>query len=80
MSESHRRRWRPTRKHWILAGVAVAAIVAVGVGAAAFVASSGPTVPVNTTVNGIDIGGLTRDEAVVKVRQQVAKPAAKPLE
>ena len=80
VSESHRRRWRPTRKHWILVGVAGAVILAVGVGAVAFVASSGPTVPANTTVNGVDIGGLTRDEAVAKVREQVAKPAAQPLE
>ena len=80
MAESHRRQWRPTRTQAIaggaVAGVFVALLVVVGL----FAALSGPSVPSGTTVNGVDIGGMGRDEAVLTVREQVAQPAAEPLE
>ncbi len=80
MAESHRRRWRPNRTQAIaggaIAGVVAALLLVVG----AFALLSGPTVPPGTTVNGVDIGGMGRDEAVEVIREQVARPAAAPLE
>ena len=57
---------------WSLAAVIVAALV--------MVALSRPAVPPNTTVNGVDIGGLSRDEAVALLREELIRPAAEPLE
>lgn len=75
MTESHRRPWRPSRLQ------IVAASVLVVVGLAALVTFMlGPIVPPGTTVAGVNIGGLGREAAISKVRAEVARPAAEPLE
>jgi vancomycin resistance protein YoaR len=43
-------------------------------------ALSGPIVPPGTTVAGVAIGGMDQQTAVQTVRDQVARPAAEPLE
>ncbi len=79
MAESHRRQWRPSRIQIIVASIAggVLALVAVAV---LVTALGGPVVPAGTTVNGVPVGGLGRDAAVEKVREEVAGPAAESLE
>ena len=79
VSESHRRPWRPSRPQIIAASVLGGVLVLVGF-FVALAALAGPVVPAGTSVNGVDIGGLNRDAAVQKVRDEVAKPAAEPLE
>ena len=80
MSESHRRQWRPSTKQWLVLRISV---LIVGAGVAAFVilsAVSSTSVPAETYVDGVDIGGLSRDEAITVVRERIAKAAARPLE
>ena len=80
MSESHRRQWRPSTRQWFVLRTSV---LIIGAGAAAFAilsAVSSPSVPAKTYVDGVDVGGLSRDEAITVVRDRIAKPAARPLE
>lgn len=79
MTESHRRQWRPSRPQIIAGSVVAGVVVLLGV---IFIgtALSGPVVPRGTTVNGVDIGGLSRELAIERVREDVARPAAEPLE
>lgn len=80
VSESHRRQWRPSTKQWLVLRISV---LIVGAGVAAFVilsAVSSASVPAETYVDGVDIGGLSRDEAITVVRERIAKAAARPLE
>ena len=80
VSESHRRQWRPSKRQWLFLRISV---LMVGAGAAAFAilsAVSSPSVPAKTYVDGVDVGGLSRDEAITVVRDRIAKPAARPLE
>ena len=80
VSESHRRQWRPSKRQWLFLRLSV---LMVGAGAAAFAilsAVSSPSVPAKTYVDGVDVGGLSRDEAITVVRDRIAKPAARPLE
>ena len=80
VSESHRRQWRPSTKQWLVLRISV---LIVGAGVAAFVilsAVSSASVPAETYVDGVDVGGLSRDEAIAVVRDRIAKPAARPLE
>lgn len=79
MTESHRRAWRPSRAQVIVGSVFGALFVVAGL-FLAWTALSAPTVPIGTTVAGVDIGGLDRDSAIDKVRREVAKPAAEPME
>ena len=79
MTESHRRPWRPSRAQ-VIAGSVVGALFVVAGLFLVWTALSPPTVPIGTTVAGVDIGGLDRQRAIDKVRTQVAKPAADPLE
>ena len=79
MTESHRRPWRPSRAQVILGSVFGAVLVVAGL-FLAWTALSAPTVPIGTTVSGVDIGGMDRDAAIDKVRREVAKPAAEPME
>ena len=79
MTESHRGSWRPSKVQAIAAAIAVGVVALVGLVAVVGVLS-GPVVPRGTTVNGVDIGGLGRDAAVAKVRDEVSRPAAEPLE
>lgn len=79
MSESHRRPWRPSRPQIIAASVLGGVVVLAGF-FVLLAALAGPVVPAGTSVNGVDIGGLNRDAAVQKVRDEVARPAAEPLE
>ena len=80
MSESHRRQWRPSKRQWLTLRISV---LIIGAGAAAFAilsAVSSPSVPAKTYVDGVDVGGLSRDEAIAVVRDRISKPAARPLE
>lgn len=79
MAESHRRQWRPSRPQ-IIAGSIVGGVLALLALAVVLTALAGPIVPRGTTVSGVDIGGLSRDAAIEKVRTEVARPAAEPLE
>ena len=79
MAESHRRQWRPSRIQIIAGAVGAGLLAVVGLSVLVTVLA-GPVVPAGTSVNGVDIGGLGRDAAVEKVRQEVARPAADPLE
>ncbi len=79
MTESHRRPWRPSRLQVISASIIGGLVIVVGL-AVALTLATGPVVPRGTTVSGVDIGGLGRDAAIEKVRADVARPAAEPLE
>lgn len=79
MTESHRRPWRPSRPQ-IIAGSVAAGVLALLSLIFLVTALSGPVVPPGTTVAGVDIGGMDRQTAVETVRDQVARPAAEPLE
>lgn len=79
MTESHRRPWRPT---WpsLSSGLLIrSSLVFIGL---IFLAAalSGPVVPPGTTVAGVEIGGMDQQTAIETVRDQVARPAAEPLE
>ena len=79
MTESHRREWRPSRIQIIAGSISAGLLALVGLTVLVTVLA-GPVVPAGTTVNGVDIGGLGRDAAIEKVRDDVARPAADPLE
>jgi len=79
VAESHRGTWRPSKTQ-IIVGAVIVGVVALAGLAALVTGLSGPTVPPGTTVNGVAIGGLSRDAAIDKVRAQVSGPAAEPLE
>jgi vancomycin resistance protein YoaR len=79
VTESHRRPWRPSRLQVITASIIGGLVIVVGL-AVALTLATGPVVPRGTTVSGVDIGGLGRDAAIEKVRADVARPAAEPLE
>lgn len=79
MAESHRRQWRPSRIQIIAGSIGAGLLALVGL-AVLVTVLAGPVVPAGTTVNGVDIGGLGRDAAIEKVRDDVARPAADPLE
>lgn len=79
MAESHRRQWRPSRIQIIAGSIGAGLLALVGL-AVLVTVLAGPVVPAGTTVNGVDIGGLGRDAAIEKVRDEVARPAADPLE
>ena len=79
MTESHRREWRPSRIQIIAGSISAGLLALVGL-AVLVTVLAGPVVPAGTTVNGVDIGGLGRDAAIEKVRDEVARPAADPLE
>ena len=79
MTESHRREWHPSRIQIIAGSISAGLLALVGL-AVLVTVLAGPVVPAGTTVNGVDIGGLGRDAAIEKVRDEVARPAADPLE
>ncbi|MGA0209922.1 MAG: hypothetical protein ACO3LZ_08390, partial [Candidatus Nanopelagicales bacterium] len=79
MTESHRRAWRPSRIQIIIASIVGGIVIVMGL-AVVLTLAAGPVVPRGTTVSGVDIGGLDRDAAIEKVRAEVARPAAEPLE
>lgn len=79
MTQSHRKAWRPSRAQ-VIAGSVLGAILGVVGVFFAWTALSAPTVPIGTTVAGVDIGGLGRESAIDKVRAEVAQPAAEPME
>ncbi len=80
MNESHRRRWRPSEKQWMAARIVAWSIAGVLVLVVVIVALSQPGIPPNTSVRGVDISGLSRDEAIALVREELSKKAAEPLE
>lgn len=79
MTESHRRPWTPSRTQIILASV-LGGLIVLAVALVGLAALAGPVVPPGTTVNGVAIGGLGRDDAVQVIRDEVVRPAAEPLE
>ena len=68
----------PTRSHRVrlTALVAVGVVLALGLGYVAAYAWVGGGIPRGTTVAGVDIGGLTDDEAVETLSTELADPAA----
>ena len=75
MAESHRRQWRPSRIQIIAGSIGAGLLALVGL-AVLVTVLTGPVVPAGTTVNGVEIGGLGRDAAVEKVRNEVAASRA----
>jgi hypothetical protein len=62
----------------VLAGIAVAAAVLLA-GYLVLVLSSGSTAASGTSVNGVDIGGLTEAEAAIAVDQELASVAPRKI-
>lgn len=70
---------RPSRRRWWVAvGVVLTLLVLGGAYLAAY-SYAGTTVPVGTTVLGIDIGGQTQDEAEATLRDELPPIADAPL-
>jgi vancomycin resistance protein YoaR len=69
---SSRRRW------WVVIGVVLTLLVVGGAYLAAY-SYAGTTVPVGTTVLGIDIGGQTQDEAEATLRDELPPIADAPI-
>jgi len=80
VTESHQRQWRRPSRTQIVAGSVLGGVVLLAGLLMAATALSGPVVPAGTTVNGVAIGGMDEQAAVAKVREDVAQPAAEPLE
>ncbi|MBW3653146.1 MAG: L,D-transpeptidase/peptidoglycan binding protein [Actinobacteria bacterium] len=63
----------------LITAVALAIVVAGGVGALASAAgSSAERLPAGARVAGVDVGGLTRQQALERARRRVAAPIARP--
>jgi len=79
VTESHRRPWRPTRPQIIAGSIAGGVLALLGL-LFLVTALAGPIVPPGTTVAGVAIGGMDQRTAVETLREQLARPAAEPLE
>jgi len=79
VTESHRRPWRPTRPQIIAGSIAGGVLALLGL-FFLVTALAGPIVPAGTTVAGVAIGGMDQRTAVETLRDQLARPAAEPLE
>jgi len=70
---------RPShRRRWIAIGLGVGALVLVG-GYAAAVATVSGDVPVGTSVRGVDIGGMSTEEATATLEAELGDEAAAPM-
>ncbi len=70
---------RPShRRRWIAIGLGVGAVVLVG-GYAAAVASVSGDVPAGTSVRGVDIGGMSTEDATATLEAELGDAAAAPM-
>lgn len=68
-----------TRRKRIAAAVAGGVVVLAGATYVAGYAVAGDNVPRRVTVDGVDVGGLSRDEAVATLRQQLEPRSTEPV-
>ncbi|MCU0262881.1 MAG: hypothetical protein MUF09_04315, partial [Candidatus Nanopelagicales bacterium] len=66
------------RGRWVAAALGAGALVLVGGYAAAVAAVSGD-VPTGTSVRGVDIGGMTTEEAATTLEEELGEEAAAPI-
>ena len=72
----------PSRRHtgrWVAIGVGVGALVLLGGYGAAVASVSSQDVPAGTTVVGVDIGGMSREEAVATLERELGDAAEEPI-
>ncbi len=77
-SETDAKRERPGGR--IVLAVVVVLVLLAGGGYAAAHAAAGDKVPLGTSISGVDVGGLTRDAAIDRLRDELEPRAERPIE